>query len=166
MADVTYVIEIRNTSAGGGGGGANSGVTSVTPNASPGVAPTQSGESGAGSSPKMAMSAVKQISNRVISTYINRVSLRTGQATLQQKLSYQKGAITRAAAIGATIIGGAATANPLAVAAGIGSAVSWGIDIAVAQDQLNLQQAVEGIGISQANIRAGTGGDRIGRNNI
>ena len=59
---------------------------------------------------------------------------------------------------------GAVSGNPLAVAAGVGAAVSWGVDIAVAQDQLNLQRAVEQIGISQANIRAGAGGDRVGRN--
>ncbi|MBQ7363524.1 MAG: hypothetical protein IJW48_03620 [Clostridia bacterium] len=49
------------------------------------------------------------------------------------------------------------------VAAGIGSAISWGVDIFVAQEQINLQRAVENIGISQANIRAGAGGDRSGR---
>lgn len=163
MADVTYVIEIRD---GGGGGNGGNGVTKISPNASPGVSPTQSGDSGSSSGiklGKMAETAVRQIGNRVISTYINRVSLRTGQATLQQRLSYQKGAITRAAGIGAAILGGAAAGNPIAVAAGIGSAVSWGVDIAVAQDQINLQQAVEGIGISEANIRAGVSGDRNGR---
>ena len=44
-------------------------------------------------------------------------------------------------------------------------ALSWGVDIAVAQEQLNLERAVENIGIQQANIRAGAGagGDRSGR---
>ncbi len=45
----------------------------------------------------------------------------------------------------------------------VSSALSWGVDIAVAQEQLNLERAVENIGIQQANIRAGAGGNRSGR---
>ena len=45
----------------------------------------------------------------------------------------------------------------------ISTAQIMGVDIAVAQEQLNLERAVENIGIQQANIRAGAGGDRSGR---
>ena len=112
----------------------------------------------------MGVAAVKKVGNRVATTYISQIGVRTGNVTLQEKLAYDKGVAMRAIGIGTTLIVGAATGNPLAIAAGVGSAISWGVDIAVAQEQLNLERAVENIGIQQANIRAGAGGDRSGRN--
>lgn len=164
MPNITYEIIIRSEDGGGSGTGGGKG----TPGKS--VAKTPKGDDASGfpiSGKKLAAMgyvAAKRIGNRVATTYISRVGLRTGNATLQERMSYDLGVANRAIGIGTAIIGGAISGNPLAVVAGIGSAVSWGIDIAVAQEQLNLQRAVENIGISQANIRAGAGGDRIGRN--
>ena len=168
MADVTYVISIRDDTS---GKGSTPGVASTDSNT--GVAPTTSGES---ASPKssgfnisksagvmMGVAAVKKVGNRVATTYISQIGVRTGNVTLQEKLAYDKGVAMRVIGIGTTLIVGVATGNPLAIAAGVGSAISWGVDIAVAQEQLNLERAVEHIGIQQANIRAGAGGDRSGR---
>lgn len=168
MADVSYVITIRDDTS---GTGSPPGVASTD---NTGVASASNGES---ASPKssgfhiskkagvmMGVAAVKKVGNRVATTYISQVGVRTGNVTLQEKLAYDKGVAMRWIGIGTAVILGAATGNPLAIAAGVGSAISWGVDIAVAQEQLNLERAVENIGIQQANIRAGAGGDRSGRN--
>jgi hypothetical protein len=81
-------------------------------------------------------------------------------------MNYTLNAAERAIGIGAAIIGGLATQNYLVALAGIGAAASWGVDIAVAKEQINLERQVEYIGISQANIRAGAGGDRYGKANF
>ncbi len=162
MPNVTYEIILKNETGGGGGSTKKSG--------SKAVAKTPKGDDASGFNldakkiAKLSYVAARQIGNRVATTYINKVGLRTGNTTLQERMSYDLSVAKRALNIGTAVIMGAVTGNPLAIAAGIGSAVSWGVDIAVAQDQLNLQRAVENIGISQANIRAGAGGDRIGRN--
>ena len=160
MPNVTYEIIIRSEDGGGGKGSGKSSPKS-------GVAKTPKGDDAGGFNGKktaaLIYAAAKQIGTRVATTYINKVGLRTGNITLQEKMSYDFSVANRAINIGSAVIMGAATGDPIAVLAGVGSAVSWAVDIAVAQDQLNLQRAVENIGISQANIRAGAGGDRIGR---
>lgn len=161
MPNVTYEIIIKNET-GGSGSGDKSG--------SKAVAKTTDGKDASGFSiskkqaASMAMVAVQKIGNRVATTYINKVGMRTGRTSLQERMAYDLGVANRLVGIGTAVIMGAVSGNPLAVAAGIGAAVSWGVDVAVAQDQLNAQRAVEQIGISQANIRAGAGGDRAGRN--
>ena len=170
MADVTYVISIRDDTS---GKGSTPGVASNDSNT--GVAPTTSGES---ASPKssgfniskkagvmMGVAAVKKVGNRVATTYISNIGVRTGNVTLQEKLAYDKGVANRLINMGTAVILGFATGHPITgTMAAVGSALSWGVDIAVAQEQINLERAVEHIGIQQANIRAGAGGDRSGRN--
>ena len=135
-----------------------------------GVAKTSEGKSAApdlGSLGKQvggfAMAAAASAANQVITTAISQVSVRTGNSTLQQRLSFGYSTTMRALSIGGTILGGVVTGNPMAVIAGIGSAVSWGVDIAIAQENLNLQRRVEGVSLEQTMIRAGAGGDRVGR---
>ena len=168
MADVTYVISIRDETGGkGSSSGEAQGASAVSQNG--GVAPTSKGERASGfhlskkQKINLGIVAAKKIGHRVATTYINQVGIRTGNTTLQEKLAYTESCIERGLAIGTTVITGAVTGNPLMVAAGIGSAISWGVDISVAQEQIKLQRAVENIGISQANIRAGAGGDRFGK---
>ena len=165
MADVTYVISIRDDTGGKGGSGSSGGRAKQNG----GVAPTSNGENASGFniSKKQAIGlgvvAAKKIVHRVVTKAINQVGVRTGNTTLQEKLAYTEGCIERGLAIGTAIIGGAIAGNPLVVLAGVGAAVSWGVDISVAQEQIRLERAVENIGISQANIRAGAGGDRFGK---
>lgn len=169
MADVTYVISIRDDT-GGKGGSSGSGGSGGMAKQNGGVAPTSTGENASGFniSKKQAIGlgvvAAKKIANRVATTLINQVGVRTGNTTLQEKIAYTESCIERGLAIGTAIIGGAIAGNPLVVLAGVGAAVSWGVDISVAREQIRLERAVENIGISQANIRAGAGGDRSGRN--
>lgn len=163
MADVTYVISIRNDT------GTEKGTNDNAASGNGGVAPTTSGENASGvtltkkQSIALGLVAAKRIGNRVATTYISQVGVRTGNVTRQEQMNYTLGVVEKSVGIGLAIIGGAVAGSPLAVAAGVGAAISWGVDIAVAQAQLNLERSVENIGISQANIRAGAGGDRYGK---
>lgn len=163
MADVSYVITIKNEASGGG--------TAPSGSAKRGVAKTTQGDSASGfqlnkkQAAMMGVAAVRQIGNRVASVYIdNHVGLAEGHTTLQAKLNYNKQVANRLINIGLPLVVGVATGNPMAVIAAVGSAISWGVDVAVAQDRINIQRSVENVGIGMANVRAGAGGDRSGRN--
>ena len=162
MANVTYEIILKNETGGGGSSSKKSGSKSI--------AKTPKGDDASGfkidgkKAGMLGYVAVRRIGNRVGTTLINRVGITTGNTTLQERLAYDFSILNRTINIGTAVITGAVTGNPLAIAAGIGMAVSWAVDIAVAKDQLNIQRTVENISISQANIRAGAGGDRAGRN--
>lgn len=163
MADVTYRFVFESS---GGGGSSDSRRSSV--------ARTTSGEDveesavgkfigGINAVKKMApVGYALKFANQVISSEINRVELRTGNALLQEKISYAYGTTGRVLAIGGAIIGGLATGNYLVAAGGLVSAISWGVDIAQEQTNINLSRRVENIGIGMANIRAGAGGNRNG----
>ncbi len=167
---VSYVITIKNEISKKSGGASTASATSapsVSSSGNGGVAKTVHGESADGFSlskkqmMNIGITAVKRIGNRVSSVIIdNHVGLADGHTTLQAKLNYNKQVANRILSIGLPIIVGTVTGNPMVVAAGIGSAVSWGVDIAVAQDRINIQRSVENIGIGMANTRAGAGGYR------
>lgn len=168
MADVTYLITIRDERGGDSKGLSEGNVAPSTDgtNASGNPNGTVAGSKRKGSGEKaraLALVAAKKIIHRVATTYINQVGVRTGNTQLQERLSYSYSCLERSIGIGIAVVGGAMTGNVLAVAAGVGAAVTWGVNIAVAQEQINLQRSVENIGIAQANIRAGAGGDRSGR---
>lgn len=166
MADdvVSYVITIKTENADSGSSSENNS----------GVAKTKDGQDATGIEKKpgsaahkigLAFAAVRKIANTVIPTAINRVDIRTGNTTLAQKLSYQYSVANRGVSIAASLVFGVATKHP--VIGFIGSAVSaasWGADIALSKEELSLQRRLEDISIQQANIRAGAGGGRAGRN--
>ncbi len=164
MADtVQYVITIRNET--GEGGRSKPG----------GVSKTSSGDDVSGFYKKTIKSflgiagvaTAKKAVDFIATTNINRVSIRTGESVLQEKLNYAYSWASRIGGIGLSLAGGFAAGGPagLAVAA-VGSAASLigtAIDLNVARENIALERTVESIGIAQANIRAGAGGDRNGR---
>ena len=97
-----------------------------------------------------------------ITTKINRVELRTGSSTLQERIDFNYSMGKKLAASGAAIIGGLATQNYLVAAAGVMSLVSTGVNYAIAAENLAIASSVENIGIQMANIRAGANGGRNG----
>lgn len=103
-----------------------------------------------------------KFAKQFVSAEVNRVELRTGNALLQEKVSYVYSTAGRILTIGGAIMGGLATGNYLVAAGGLVSAISWGVDIAQEQTNINLARRVENIGIGMANIRAGAGGNRNG----
>ena len=171
MADVTYRIIIE----GMGGEGDAPKTTAATPSGdeiSP--HPTSGGtttETGSFVKTYMflknsaAAGLALTYANTAITTYINRVELRTGRSTYQEQLNYQKSATLRGLGIAASIIGGLVTGNYLLAVGGVSAAVDWGINTTIAKDTLNLERAVNNVSIGMANVRAGAGGDRYGRSN-
>ena len=161
MADVNYIITIRQE---GGSGGESSG----------GVAPTPSGVKTANKNAKsgndfaafgkvaVAYAAVKKIGDAVIVPEINRVELRTGHETLQKRYEFAYSTINSAISIigSGAMVGGA-------VGAAVGAAVAIGnfaYNTLVAQTNLDIARAVESEGIRLANIRATSDGNRSGKN--
>ena len=168
MADVTYRIIIE----GMGGEGDAPKTTAATPSGDE-ISPRSTG-SGTTAETGGFAKAYKVIKNSAAvglalkyanTTAINRVELRTGRATYQEQLNYQKSATIRGLGIAASIIGGLATGNYLLAVGGAVSALDWGIEIGIAQENLNLERAVNNVSIGMANIRAGAGGDRHGKSN-
>ena len=175
MADtesaITYVISIKLDGAEGTAQSSNNGVApSVNGQSVSGVGGAGKSESAElkgffKSAPvQMAKGAILAAAHKGISTYINRVSLRTGNEALQERLSFAYSTAQRAFAIGASFVGGLATGNPLAVIGSTAAAMSWAYDIKIQAENIQIQRELEGISIRQANIRAGAGGDRAGRN--
>lgn len=174
MADVTYRIIIE----GMGGKGDAPKTTAATPSGDE-ISPHPTGggtttETGGFAHSYTYMMAMKnsaavgialKYANTAITTAINRVELRTGRATYQEQLNYQKSATIRGLGIAASIIGGLATGNYLLAVGGVSAAVDWGINTTLAKDTLNLERAVNNVSIGMANVRAGAGGDRYGRSN-
>lgn len=107
----------------------------------------------------------KAVADTFIANEINTIELRTGRAQLQARMqtSYDIGkriwSIGESIAIGA-MIGGAVGA----VVGAVGSVAMQAVSIGIEQHNLNLERAVEEAGLAQAQIRAGTSGNRGGRN--
>ena len=167
MADVTYVISIRDDT---GGKGSSEAGSSGAGSGNGGVAPTSTGENASGfhlskkQKINLGIVAAKKAVHTIAVTYINQVGIRTGNTTLQEKLAYTLSCGDRVFNMGTALLTGVLSGNPAGgVLAAAGIAFTRGVEIAVAQEQLKLERAVENIGISQANIRAGAGGDRFGK---
>lgn len=107
-------------------------------------------------------------SKKIASTQISQISLRTGHATLQQRTQFVYSIVDSGiSAVSSIVAGGMVGGGAGAAVAAIGVVLNIGnkiADIAIRADQLNTQRIVESYTIQQANIRAGCGGDRIGRN--
>ena len=160
MPDVNYIITIRQE---GGSGGESSG----------GVAPTPSGVKTANKNAKsgndfaafgkvaVAYAAVKKIGDAVIVPEINRVELRTGHETMQGRYNFAYNTATSllGSAVAGFAAGGVAGAA-ISVALNVGAMM---YKTTVAQTNLDIARAVENEGIRLANIRATSGGNRIGR---
>ena len=167
MADVTYRIIVEGL----GGGSDAPKTTAATPTGEE-VSPKPAPASSSGGGEKSLYGAIKgsaavgialKYANLAITTEINRVELRTGRATYQAELNYQKSAITRAIGIGASLVGAVATGNPLLAVGGVVSAVDWISEVSISQENINIARAVNNVTVGMANIRAGAGGDRYGK---
>ena len=157
MADVNYVITIKSDSDGGDADGGEK----------KRIARKSDGEGGGGfvdfvkNHKKQvirfaATNFALKYADLAITTHINRVELRTGNALLQEKMNYNYNIAKNVALSGAAIAYGAFSGNPLAVIGGVMSIANIGIQQAIAQENINISRAVESIGLEQARIRAGT----------
>ena len=132
MPDVSYIITIRHEGGSSGSGGS-----------SPGVAPTVSGESATGDgnvigdlygayqkATKIAPIAfAMKLIDSTVTREMNRVELRTGHSTYQERISWSYGVAKRTLSTGALLIGGIATNNPVAIGGAVLSAANRGIEL-------------------------------------
>lgn len=103
----------------------------------------------------------KKLATQVISHRVNTVELRTGQAELQQKISFKYDVAKQAFGFFESVaIGGGLAGIPGAIAGGMLSLGSMLVNIANRQDSININRDIENVSISQNNIRAGAGRSR------
>lgn len=160
MADVNYIITIKSDGDG-------------SSHPSPHIAPSASGGSGSSmtSDSSTAFSSFGKTVARMapvafalkmadlqITTHINRVDIRTGNALLQEKMQYQYEA-TKSLAM--STIAGFMAGGPVGAAVGLAANVlNRVISNEIQEETLRLNRAVDGIGIAQAMVRAGAYGNR------
>ena len=165
MADITYRIIIEQNASGQSGG--------MIRQESP-IAKTVDGEDSKNplseflqqgkSVRKMApVVYAKKFAEKTVTTLISRIDARTGNIALQQRLDFCYNTTKSLLDAGGLMLGGIATANPMAVVAGAISLTTMGINMAIEQENININRRVENVGMNMANIRAGAGGDRNGR---
>lgn len=106
----------------------------------------------------------KRAAVSAIQFQVNTVELRTGSQALQERYSMWQNNATRVWNAAEGLLIGIATGNPiLAVGSIATSLVFAGIEYSQRVEKLRLEQSVENVSIGLANIRAGVGGSRLGR---
>lgn len=108
----------------------------------------------------------KRAGDMVLSHIVGTVQLRTGQIMLQERAQFAYNAAKGAFDIVEGAIAGAVTTgSPYGALAGAAiSGVFKVVNLGLEQSRLNMSRTVETVGLRQAHIRAGAGGNRIGRN--
>lgn len=156
----TYSIIIKN----GTGGGSSSAPADP-------ASPKQKTAKEEGSKAKKIISAgamygiAKQTAARVITHQINTVALRTGKNELQQRLQFQYNVASQAFSIAENVAVGYMVGNiPGAVVSAAVSIGSKVMDYAIKSNELRMARQLEDVQIGLADIRAGSLGDRMGRN--
>lgn len=100
---------------------------------------------------------------------VSTIALRSGQERLQERQELAKKYITFGASLVESAVGGflLSGGNPIGAAVGIAMTTTFKVaELAIEQSKFNMQRTVDDIGLTQANIRAGAGSDRIGKNSI
>lgn len=99
--------------------------------------------------------------DRIVSTAISEVSLRTGATEYEQRLDSAYSAGKSIIGAGAALAMGAATGTLPIVALGmLMSSINKAMSISQKATQLNMAHSLEDISINMQNIRAGTSGRR------
>ncbi len=167
--EIEYIIKITADDTAQGS-------TNITENQkAPEAAPTASGDALTDKeSPKKklilqtaAYGYAKRAVNTVVSNRINTVSLRTGNSEHQQRLQLAQRVTNDVVSIAESLIVGAAVGGLAGAVVGAALSTTFKlIEYGFELEQVELNRTVDNIGLAQAQIRAGTGGDRKGRNNI
>lgn len=113
------------------------------------------------------MAALKYAANvadRVITSNINMVSLRTGHEALQQRIHTNYGYAKKGIGIVTSMVQGAMVAGvPGALINGALSASSELVNLAIRQNEINVARQQENATLFLNQIRIGTSGGRMGR---
>lgn len=120
-----------------------------------------------------AVSTVKPYVDKIVSSKVSTVALKTGSQELEEHLSYKVNVGQKIAGFGMSVLAGAAAGGVVgaigaALVSGITTLVSFGMERAAAQEKLDTERTIENIGLGFMNTRAGGGtasfsGSRMGR---
>ena len=160
MADVTYKIIIEATGDGGAGGGDSPRSVAATPKGDE-ISPMESLYKKYQTVKNCApvAYALKYV-NKIGTTHINRVALRTGRTTYQEQLQWNASTMLKTVGSAGAILGGVVTGNWLVALAGVMSVTDTFVDYGIAAENIRLERSVENISVGMANVRAGAGGNR------
>lgn len=151
MANSTYTIKItNNTKAVKNGPVANS-TSESAQNPETGQTNAHDALTAIVAIDKFAMPFVEQSINYQVST----ISLRTGASELQQRVQFGLNVAKQAIGIGATLITGFATGNPLLIVGGLISATTTAINYANQAQTIKTESDLENITRRGLNVRAG-----------
>lgn len=114
---------------------------------------------------KMAMvNYATSVADRVITSNINMVSLRTGHEALQQRINASYGYVKKGAGIITSMVQGAMVAGvPGAVINGALNVGSELVNLAIRQNEINVARQQENATLFLNQIRIGANGGRMGR---
>lgn len=106
----------------------------------------------------------KRAAVSAIQFQVNTVELRTGSQALQERYTMWQNNAMRVYNASEGLLIGIATGNPLIAVGSIATSLAFaGLEYAHRVEKLRLEQSVENVSIGLANIRAGVGGSRLGR---
>lgn len=112
----------------------------------------------------VSFAAVKSTADRIASYKISQVTLKTGAAEYEERLSYIQTAVSQTVGAGAALVAAGMAGGPAGLAvAGLGiatSAVNKLISILQKNNTLQLQESLENVSIGMARVRAGVSGRR------
>ena len=144
----------NNASTGGTGGGNNDGIGDVV------------SAVGKKAAKMVSFSSVKSTADQLATYAISTVSLRSGAAEYEQRMSTVYSIGSQVVGAAGTLVTAGAVGGPAGLAVAAMSIAANGISkligIAQKQNTLNLQESVENVSIGMQNVRAGTAGRRGG----
>lgn len=109
----------------------------------------------------VSFATVAASADKIITTAISQVNMRTGAAEYEQRLDTAYSAGKQIIGAGAALAIGAATGTLPVVALGmVMSSINKALSISQKASQLNMEHSLEDISIGMQNVRAGTSGRR------
>lgn len=110
------------------------------------------------------LSYAMNVVDRVVTSNVNMVSLRTGHEELQQRMQFAYSVANQGAGVlmGA-IMGGSLAGGVGAVIGAVAGASDKMINMAIKQNEINVRQNIENQTLALNRIRAGAGQDRTGK---
>ena len=110
------------------------------------------------------LSYAKNVTDRIVTSQLNMVSLRTGHEELQQRMQFAYGVAKKGVGIveGAIMGGSVASGAGALIGAVVGLADTM-INVAIKSNEIGVRQDLENQTLALNRIRAGAGQDRSGK---
>jgi hypothetical protein len=137
----------------------------ATETTGPGKGKGSTTEVGTGIKTMAIIGYAKSIINRVWSSSVNTITLRTGHEELQQRHQFIQSTVNRGINLVQSVIAGASTGGPVGAVVGAVASIGMGVfDLGMKSYELNLARQQENVSIYFNQVRIGAGGGRMGRN--